>query len=70
MPRLSPGSSSGRGPLTDDDLLQRLADLSPEGVARQRRELVVELNDRGWSYAAIAERVGVTKAAVGNWVRR
>lgn len=56
--------------MTDDDLLQRLADLSPEGVARQRRELVVELNGRGWSYAAIAERVGVTKAAVGNWVRR
>jgi DNA-directed RNA polymerase specialized sigma24 family protein len=51
-------------------LLALLASLSPDGVARQRREAVEALRERGWSLAQIAVELGVTKAAVGNWVNR
>ena len=54
----------------DKALLARLRALSPQGVAAQRREVVSALVERGWTYQEIAEQVGVTKAAVGNWMRR
>ena len=57
-------------PSDPDDLIDRLAALSPDGVMRQRREIVAALVAFGWTYQDIADRPGVTKAAVGNWVRR
>jgi predicted transcriptional regulator len=37
---------------------------------RRRREAVEVLRSRGRTPQAIANRLGVTKAAVGNWVNR
>ena len=55
---------------TDEQLVAALAALSPEGVARQRRETVARLVGRGWTLQRIADAVGVTKSAVGNWNAR
>lgn len=54
----------------DKALITRLAALSPEAIAEQRRSLVAQLADRGWSYQRIGDALGVTKGAVGNWARR
>lgn len=57
-------------PKAEAALIARLASLSPDGVARQRRVLVAELQAYGWTYRQIADALGVTKAAVGNWMAR
>lgn len=55
---------------TDDDLIAALVALSPDGVARQRRDIVAMLSGRGWTFVEIAVAVGVTRSAVTNWVKR
>jgi predicted transcriptional regulator len=39
-------------------------------AARRRREAIEELRDHGWTLQGIAERLGVTKSVVSNWVNR
>lgn len=56
--------------MKDDDLFDLLASLSPDEVVRRRRDAVAELREHGWTIQAIADRLGVTKSAVSNWVNR
>jgi DNA-directed RNA polymerase specialized sigma24 family protein len=51
-------------------LIELLKSLSPLVIAQTRRETVLALRERGWTLAEIADAVGVTTAAVGNWVSR
>jgi len=57
-------------PKKTDNLIAELKSLSPQVVASRRRKLVEELRSLGWSLQDIADAMGVTKAAVGNWVHR
>ena len=57
-------------PKNTDKLIAELQSLSPQVVASRRRKLVEELRSLGWSLQDIADAMGVTKAAVGNWVHR
>lgn len=53
-----------------DALYATLDALSPDEVVRRRKEAVDALRDDGDTLQEIADRLGVTKAAVWNWVKR
>jgi transposase len=42
----------------------------PQDWREVRRQRAWELKEKGWSQKAIAEALGVSKAAVSDWMRR
>lgn len=60
------------GPNGDEGAWQRVADeldLDPRGPADNLELVAEQLQDRGWSYRAIAEGLGVSKSTVGRWLQ-